>query len=332
MDLRFDEPYFFPAPERGSVLIVTVWVLFLLGILAVAVGVQAGRRLDASERLRGRVEAYAAARAGVATAVAVLALDTNAWDALPERWADSPADFCEISCGNGRFSVVRVTDSEGVTNYGASDESARIDLNHATADMLCGLFVVAGGLSPQAADELSRAVITSREPKDGGVSNLPGTNSFQCVQDLLGVTGMDEPLFLRLEPYITVYSGAKRININTAGSVVLESVLRGARGPDPAAGATASRLVRKILQFREGGGMFMPQSWPGLAGALSQSVALEGDERALLDASPPLVSVASKGRFRIVSEGECLMGRRFQRRIECVWDRVARRFESWNED
>ena len=307
-------------------------MLFLLGILAAAVGVQAARRLDAAERIRGRFQAYAAARAGVATAVAVLALGTNGWDALSERWADSPGDFQDIPCGNGRFSVVRAPETQvdgGVTNFGAADESARIDLNYASADMIRGLLAVAGGLATGAADELSRTIV--RQPADRGGSRPAGTNSFQCVQDLLGVAGMDEALFRRVEPYITVCSGSRRVNINTVGPVVLESLLRGV-GTTPAGGGDAvPTLVRKILQFRQGGGMFTPQAGLGLSGVLARSIKLEGNETALLNALLPVVSVAS-GRFRIVSEGECLMGRRFQRRIECVWNRAARRFEFWNED
>jgi len=327
--LRFDEPCSFRALKGGSVLIVTVWVLFLLGILAAAVGVQAARRLDVSARLRGRVQAYAAARAGVATAVAVLEFHTNVWTALSERWGSSPDDFRDISCGNGRFSVVRAPEevtSGGVTNYGASDESARIDVNRAPPDVIRGLLIVAGGLPPAAADELSRVVsrlsATRRGPKPAD------TNSFLCVYDLLGVTGVDDALFRRIEPYITVHSGTRLININTAGSVVLESVLRRS-STTVVGGATVSGLIRKILQFRIGGGIFTTQA--GLAVTLSRSVELDGDEGGLLNNLAPAVSVASD-RFRIVSEGECLVGRRFQRRIECVWDRVARRFESWNED
>ena len=217
--MRSDEPCSFPAFEGGSILIVTVWVLFLLGILAAAVGVQAARRLEASERLRGRVQAYAAARAGVATAVAVLALDTNGWDALSERWADSPADFCAISCGNGRFSVVRAGDggADGTaTNYGASDESARIDLNQAGVDVIRGLLIVAGGLTPQAADELSKAIDASRKTSGRDGSKTPILTPFFCVQDLLAVPGVDDTQFRRLEPYLTVHSGTKQININTA--------------------------------------------------------------------------------------------------------------------
>ncbi len=332
--MRSDEPCSFPAFEGGSILIVTVWVLFLLGILAAAVGVQAARRLEASERLRGRVQAYAAARAGVATAVAVLALDTNGWDALSERWADSPADFCAISCGNGRFSVVRAGDggADGTaTNYGASDESARIDLNQAGVDVIRGLLIVAGGLTPQAADELSKAIDASRKTSGRDGSKTPILTPFFCVQDLLAVPGVDDTQFRRLEPYLTVHSGTKQININTAGPIVLESVLRRAEASISGHSDTVTTLVRKILQFRKGGGIFTTRTLDGLAGAVSSSFKLEGDERALLNALGWVVSVRSD-KYRIVSEGECLMGRRFQRRIECVWNRAARRFESWNED
>jgi hypothetical protein len=88
-------------------------------------------------------------------------------------------------------------------------------------------------------------------------------------------------------------------------------------------------LIRKVLQFREGGGIF--RGYRELLDALSQTCVVDGDEGALLAGLEPVVTVGSK-RFRIVGVGECRRGGRHSRRIECVWNREKRTFEFWHED
>ncbi len=312
-------------------LIVTVWALFLLGILAVAAGTQATRRLAATERIRGRMEAYAAARAGVAQAVAVLALDTNAVDALSERWADSETDFRAVSCGRGFFSVVRHMGWDGVTNtqYGVYDEEARVDINLAPEDVIESLLVVAGQTEHGQAHRLATNIVASRSTPALHPNSPPEPTPFLCTPELIGVAGVDESLFRRLAPYVTVHGGA-RVNLNTADAVVLTALLSRAC-PSDAVNGSVNSVVRKILQFREGGGMFATYVGDGVVAALSGAVDVDADERALLNTLSPVVTVTSE-RYRIVSEGESRGGHRFLRRVECVWNRATRRLESWNED
>lgn len=329
--MRYTEPSRSRVPDPGSVLIVAVWVLFLLGILAVGVGSLASRRVAAAERLRGRLQAYAAARAGVARAVAVLAVDTNAWDGLMERWADSAGDFAGQPCGDGLYTVMRVS-WEGncaVTNYGVSDEESRIDLNLADATVLQGVLEVAGGLTPEFAHGMATNIVASRNKQ--GIDGLQAEPTpFRCPEDLLTVPGMDSGKFAALSPYLSVHGG-RRVNLNTAGDVVLRSLLRRGDPVDAARQKAVEELIRKVLQFRKGGGMFTTHVGPGMAQALEQVVALESDERALLYALSPWVTTASD-RFRIVSGGWSDAAGRFSRRIECVWDRTTLSFESWHED
>lgn len=330
--MKSGERFRSPAPRSGSVLILVVWVLFLLGLLAIAAGSQAARRLAAAERLRGRLQSYAAARAGIAHAVAVLVRDTNAWDALHEPWADSEADFRAVRCGECIYSVLRLSagsEGEGVgTNFGASDEEGRIDLNLSPQAVLQGLFVTVGGLDSTAAFRLATNVLAARSmPEQSRASGA--SVAFACLPDLLALEGVTEPLLRRIEPYVTVHGG-RRVNLNTADMQVI-AALMAASGTigEPAPAATS--LARKILQFREQGGMFTTYMGPGLVAALEGTVALEGDERAALSGLSPFVTMVSD-RFRIVSVGEAHAGRRFSRRIECVWNRATRKFESWNED
>ncbi len=330
--MRSVERLSFRAPDSGSVLIITAWVLFLMAMLAAAVGTQSSRRLDAAGRIRDRLKAYGAARAGVARAVGVLGLETNAWQALTERWADSPGDFQTVPCGDAVYSVIRVGSGESslVTNYGVLDEKARVDVNYADPEVLQGLLMTAGELDERAALGVVSNLVAARSvPGDG--AKPPELRPFLCLQDVLAVAGIDEALFRRLEPHITVHGGGRRVNINTAGPVVLESLMRRGGAPPGAARDAVGSLTRKILQFREGGGMFMFSTGSGLLEALSKAVAVEVDEGALLQGLDSVITVGSD-RFRIVAVGESRGGGRITRRIECVWNRTARTFEFWHED
>lgn len=327
--MKSGEPLSFRASDSGSVLIITVWVLFLLAMLAAAVGMQCARRLDAAERIRDRLTAYSAARAGVARAVAVLGLETNAWDALTERWADSPGDFRDVPCGDAVYSVIRLgsNESAAATNYGAIDENARVDLNQAEEVVLRGLLMTAGELEERIAIAVASNLWAATRVLGDGIKPVE-RRPFLCPQDALAVEGMDEALFRRLEPHITVHGGRK-ININSASAVVLESIMRRS---SPSAGAVrdaAGSLTRKILQFREGGGIFTPHQ--SLLATLSSTVEVDGDEGALLDGLASVVTMASD-RFRIVGVGARRGGGRLSRRIECVWNRTTRVFEFWYED
>lgn len=328
--MRSRGPWRFPNPDTGgSILVVTLWLLFLLGVLAVAAGTLASRRVEAADRLRGRVLAYAAARAGVVRAVAVLGLETNGWDALSERWASSRDDFAAVRCGNGQYSVVRLTVAGQETNvaYGASDEEGRIDVNRAAALGLRGLLTVAGGLQEGEAEKLATNLVASRTGADsmGHAVDTP----FLCVEDVATVPGFTPELLRRVRPFLTVHGG-RRVNINTSDPVVLESLMSQAV-PAGVSREAMGRLTRKVLQFREGGGIFTTHVGPGMAEVLGRVVALDADERSLLYALSPWVTVASQ-HFRIVSEGGSDAQGRYSRRIECVWNRETRTFESWHED
>lgn len=330
--MRSGERLSFQACDTGSVLIITVWVLFLLAMLAAAVGTQASRRLDAAERIRDRAKAYGAARAGVARAVALIGLETNGWDALTERWADSPGDFREIPCGDAVFSVIRVSSNEftATTHYGAVDENARVDLNHAERDVLQGLLMTAGAVEERLALVVASNLVAARSVPGEG-TNPPEPRLFLCPQDVLEVAGLDEALFRRLEPYVTVHGGGPRVNINTADAVVLMSLMRRLPVPPGTARDAAGSLTRKVLQFRESGGIFTTHRGPGLLDALSKTVEVDGDERTLLYGLASVVTVSSD-RFRMVGMGACRGGGRPTRRIECVWSRATRAFEFWHED
>lgn len=226
-----------PSSERGVVLLYVVWVVLLLSFFAAAVASRAHFALNLSDRFFDRLRATYAAQAAVHYAALALGRDaTVAVDGLSETWSDNPALFDRHPFNGGLFSITG-QGTGGTVRYGLEDEERRINLNTAPASVLTRLAQEVGGLTSEDAEALAAAIEdwrdeddderpsgaeayyyrTRREPydcKNGPLENL---------EELLLVRGVSPALYQAMEPYVTVY-GSGRLNLNTAGSVVLRAL------------------------------------------------------------------------------------------------------------
>lgn len=93
-----------------------------------------------------------------------------------------------------------------------------IDINSAPVPLLARLYVVAGGLSTEAAEKLAQATVAARERKD-----LKGSDvQFEAGEDLLQVPGLDYNLYARLSGFITTdLRGSGKVNPMAAPLEVL---------------------------------------------------------------------------------------------------------------
>lgn len=140
-----------------------------------------------------------------------------------------------------------------------------IDLNGASVPLLTRLYQVAGGLSPDAAQQLAQLTVEARERRD--LRGQP--ERFEAPEDLLRIAGVDYDLYARLSPLVTVYGasgGGARVNPLAAPLGVLMVLANGNEA-----------VARRIVQERETGA--------------------EGIDTTSLDAS--LVSVSSARRYRV---------------------------------
>ena len=339
--------------QRGSVLILSLWVVFFLAALAVAIGSHVSSVFSAAERLSARVQARAAAAAGAAQAAAVIMAQTNAWDGVAEAaWNRDEEQFKDVPLADGSvFSVVFVTpDAEGaaVTNIGVIGEEGKINLNlnlnlnTSHTNLLSALFVVAGGLGDAEAVALSAAVVAWRGDvgdderltagaKSGysaktSMEGEPVLRPMTQVEDLLQVDGVSAALFARLRPFITVH-GLKRVNINAASPTVLEAWGKAA-APQVDPGTIVS-LVRMIVGFREAGTAFKDEdslkqfanSLPDDEGTAFRAMTSEGNGIRTF-ASTAFGGTAYGGGS---PEGGPVL------QVDFVWDAQARRFVMWRE-
>lgn len=323
--------------DCGSILILVLWTIFFLGLLGVAISAFVETRLELARRVMDRLKGYYVARAGVERVKGVLQLETNDWDSIDERWSNSPRDFRDVPCGDGVYSVYYTflrADGTIATNYGVCDEQAKLDLNSHRGDAFSALLMTAGGLGSGEATKVTENLIRTIKPKgmdgpgsstfDASVNSTTLAGPLLCIYELLWIPGMSRIVFDQIRLFVTV-QGGDRPNINTVSPAVLLALLQSRRIGD----ADADRLMRKILSFREKGGIF--KDYGHLAQAWSEQSTLAGDEAACLNALGASVVVRSE-HFRGFVRGE-LKGRITSvRTIEFVWNPRQRRIEYWHED
>jgi len=270
--------------RRGSILILSLWALFFLAALALAIGSYVSANIMQAERLADRLVSSALAKAGAERSAMVALSNTNEWDGLsPEAWNNMPGEFGDIELEGGRFSVVYVTEKqEGhfETNFGIIGEEGRVDLNEADTNVLTALIRKIDGDNSQ----IATAILDWR-PDDQMLTGGAGSNYyFQSVEELLLVEGIDTELFDKLSRYVTVY-GSRIVNINAADKVVLESLALGT-------GADES-IADDIVDFREAGNSFKELGAAAIKNALYE---FSGKQRAWGNMMPSLTIRSSSFR------------------------------------
>ena len=191
----------FPHPRRaGSVLILVLWIVIVLGIVGLAYTASVSTQLQTSRAERGRHQAQWAARAGVERAIAELAqADLKSMtDASP--LLDDDDNFKDQPVDQASYTLLGLPDEEGNPRYGLVDECSRININRASETILMNI----NGMTPEMAECLIDWRDTDSEALPDGAETdtyeaLPApypakNNAFDSVRELLRVKGWG-PIF-----------------------------------------------------------------------------------------------------------------------------------------
>ena len=209
-----------PARPRGVALLLVLWLLVLLtGVVAVFALTARTEALQGNYLDRSTTARYAA-EAGVE--LAVLRVQSND-DGL--RWVPDGRGY--------QFGFERAA-----LRVRVDDESGKLDLNIAGPDLIDGL-LLAVGVDSARAQALTGAILDWRDPDNllaaqGGAEDpeyesagLPygaKDRPFDTVAELQQVLGMDAPLYRKLAPYLTVYSGLALPNARFAPEPILRAM------------------------------------------------------------------------------------------------------------
>lgn len=251
---------FTPARQRGIALVVVLWILVLLTIVVGTYAVLARTESLQARFLFDTTVARYAAEAGIHRA----AYEMRNPD-LETRWVPDGRPY-EIRFGDATVEISIV------------DESGKIDLNSAGAEMLSNLFM-SRGMEETEAWHLADAIEDWRDEDDlprlygaevaeyesAGYPYGPANAPFVSVDELQQVIGMSLDLFRELEPLVTVHSRGGRVNPAFASAEVLATDPE--ISPEDAAAFVAER---QQLHPRDQQALFLPNG---------QMVSLQGGGR-----------------------------------------------------
>ena len=327
--------------SKASILLFTLWALFLLAVFGVYLGRGVRQRIELVKSITTRRNLYCIAEAGIQKGIFELMKDQTVYDALGEEWSNNPAEFQDIKVGLGKFNVgYDYYNKEGEEEFwfGIADEERKININTSSRLIIQKLFEVVTGVDETKAQELAASIVDWRD-KDSFLSIPIGSaedmyyNSreepydskdaeFQVYEELLLVKGMDKELYDKIKRFITLY-GNGVININTASHYVLLAL-----GIDEI-------LIDKIIAYREG-----DDEMPGTAddnifdissnivATLSQSYSLSPSEVSTLS---NLVSggVLGTNSYNFMIDSTATIGA-MKKEIVCVVNREGKVI-SWRE-
>ncbi len=283
---------------RGVAFVLVLWVIAMLSIMLGSFALVTRTESLQARHLFDTTQARYAAEAGLNLAVFGLRKSDP-----QERWV---ADGRPYNFGYGDAEIeVRIT-----------DDSGKIDLNAAASSsdttMLVGLFT-SRGIEHDQAEALADAVLDWVDPDDdtrpngaeiaqykaAGLSYGPANAPFNTVSELQQVLGMNYALYEKLEPALTIYSGASK---PSAAFAPLEALM--------AMPGMTTELAEQIIQQRQalapgdlaGAGITLPDGSPLMAGGggLTYSVKsrakLPNGASTTLDATIRMGGISAGGR------------------------------------
>lgn len=205
--------------RHGIALLSVLWVLMLLALMAATFTHTSRTETKLARNLLESAQAEALADAGLHFTVARLVqpVSEGGWS------LDGQVHAIRLDGGEFRVKI--------------ADESVKIDLNAATADLMRALFVAAG-LDSRAAAALADAVVDFRDPdhlrglngaedEDYAAADLPHDakdSHFQVVEELKQVVGMTEALYAHVSPVLTIHTHQRRPSQRGAPPLVMAAI------------------------------------------------------------------------------------------------------------
>ena len=206
-----------PPRQRGVALVLVLWITVMLtvigGTLAFAMRSEALGARNAVSLAQARAIADGAVDRITFELLRPRTIEAWKADGRTREWSDADAAIAAV----------------------AVDESAKIDINHASEALLRSLFARQGGLDEPAAAALVDAMFDWRdddelrrpngaEAGDYRAANskyVPANRRFETPGELSRVLGMTPAVYARVAGLITVHSGQAGVNPMTASREVL---------------------------------------------------------------------------------------------------------------
>ncbi|HTO61112.1 MAG TPA: type II secretion system protein GspK [Bradyrhizobium sp.] len=203
-------------PEAGFIIVPVLWILLALAGMAGILSVYLVNSAQALSLDDDHLRSAALVSAGLELTAYELSSQPK-----PQR---PPSGSLSFHLDHARVSV------------SFRSEAARIDLNHASKEMLANFFQVLGARADDAVEYAARIVGWRTPPsenapeaeralyRDAGVDHMPRGAPFANVEELRLVLHLPPALADRAMPFVTVYSGKREINALEAAPEVVASL------------------------------------------------------------------------------------------------------------
>ena len=196
--------------RSGSILILAIWSLAVLGFLVVAVGGYVSANTAIARYLKNNNTAYFLARAGVEVAVAEMIKNAADYSGTTFENLTSRAELFREndSLEGGVFSVSYTIEDTNtfqiVTNYGVLKEAAKIDITSDTAGnrrRLTGVLNLLGAPA-EIVDNVFSNYPAQKKQIEGVTDDRFG--AYDGLPELMAVNGMTFKVFEALELFVTL--------------------------------------------------------------------------------------------------------------------------------
>lgn len=228
---------FHNALRRGSLLIITLWIITILGIFAVAIGRYLSREIRLSKYYRARVEAENLARSGALMVAAALQLDSNDYDWPGEDWGSSWE--LPLEQPGQRLTIVKVEDEERLLN-----------LNAATSGQITQLLSNFQITQPQViANGIINHINGTALPEPPYYPKGSALISHQELWALPVIQAQPEAYpVLKRHTSVALAADKDTVNINTAEYEVLRAIA----GPTLGDGVPSESVLQPLIAVRPG--------------------------------------------------------------------------------
>ena len=234
--------------DRGAILIVVLWVLLALSLIALSFAASIRTEVDAARNVVQQKQSYYMARAGIEYAIYRI-LETQSAFYQAQQQAQNPGlqQVPDVLLGSVSLSL-----AGGGADVAIGDESGKIGVNAAPPNLIYNLLLMIGVPGPTA-DVITDSIQDWIDPDElvhdfGAESDYylglkepyPAKNGpIDVPEELLLIRGVTpeiyygiktksdsgEPIELYgLQKYLTTFSNARQINVNSAPVPVLAAI------------------------------------------------------------------------------------------------------------
>ncbi|MCK5595594.1 general secretion pathway protein GspK [bacterium] len=242
--------------KRGSILIITLWILAILSLLAISFAHHTAVGIKLTEYHISSLKNLYICKAGIKRVRCELNTDKE-YDSLNDSWSSNQEAFKNVCVGDGAFTVSYQMEDDNkdmITVYGMIDEERKININKLVKNgvrdgvrlsqmkklfEILDIDTVIADYIIDWLDSDSDSQVDGEEDFYQGLSDPYHckNDSIECLEEMYLIRGVTTEIFKKLKPYITIYGDGK-ININTAGKEIFMSL-----GMDDG-------LAQKILDYR----------------------------------------------------------------------------------